>query len=175
MCWTRFFVRVGLLLDPFVFGPFFSGSFFVWARVVLDPGFFGPGYLGPDTVASFASRKLAWPWMHVQQDADGSRHTNVVWDEIRNTVPILISSKENQKQFTLKPAMKFGYIPREDQGEKTSNNLASFIGKEHWATSRMRIYWHCTWSAKGLSPQKPAVHLKTSMVLPPGRAWLISG
>lgn len=63
-----------------------------------------------------------------------------------------------------------GFIPKEEQGGKSVHNVASFVGKENWATSSTGIFWHCHWHSEGFSRQKPAVHLETAMVILPGRA-----
>jgi len=86
-------------------------------------------------------------------------------------IPIL---EESPKKFVLEPDLDFSFVPKTDQGETTAHNMGSFLDKNVWLTQYSKVYWHVSWTSKGLAPSKPAVHLSQALVLPAGRAILLS-
>ena len=77
--------------------------------------------------------------------------------------------------FILQTSIKIAFIPKEEASEKiTISNIAA---KETRANIEgdtpdplLRFLWQVRWSAKGLLPVKPTLHLMRSGSLPAGRA-----
>ena len=85
----------------------------------------------------------------------------------------------NAKKFTLTQTHQICFVPVEqaatDKETTTQNNIASKEDVKHWNSGIMHVLWAVRWTAKGLQPIKPVVHLKGELVIPPGRACLCSG
>jgi hypothetical protein len=95
----------------------------------------------------------------------------------------MVHDPNDSKQFTLTNTHKVAFIPRDDGADKekegdnkspTGGNIAVFEDVKTWESESMSIIWICRWTTKGLMPVKPAVYLRGELVVPPGRAALLS-
>ena len=79
----------------------------------------------------------------------------------------------NPKQFELISLMKVAFVPNSENGDATTcnNMFAKAEPQQHpFNDAVAKIIWHVRWTAKGLMPVKPALHLAGSAVIPPGKA-----
>ena len=74
------------------------------------------------------------------------------------------------KKFKLTQTHKIAFVPVCEATDATTNNFASKESPEYWSNDVTTILWAVRWSAKGLMPVRPEVHLKAALVLQPGRA-----
>ena len=81
---------------------------------------------------------------------------------------------EDPKEFSLTPEHKVAFYPADADKDPliTCTNFATKFTKAHWEapSNSIAALWMVRWSAKGLMPVKPVVHLVGSATLPPGRA-----
>ena len=76
-------------------------------------------------------------------------------------------------EFGLKVTHRVAFMPRSEEStaEASFGNVALPEKDTTWIQSKaLCVLWHCRWTTKGLSPVKPAVHLRGSIVLKPGQA-----
>ena len=66
-------------------------------------------------------------------------------------------------------------VNQDDEKEVNINNIGQKVqesGVETWNNEFFIVVWVVRWTAKGLQPVKPCVHLRAELVLPPGRALM---
>ena len=74
-------------------------------------------------------------------------------------------------KFKLDQTHRVGFIAKEDQGnELTANAVGTKEDQNVWNSQLMHVFWHVRWTAKGLMPVKPAIHLLEALDLPAGRS-----
>ena len=74
-------------------------------------------------------------------------------------------------QFSLTMTHRVLFLPKDDSSsEVTTNNIATKEELQYWMSEQMEVLWVVRWTAKGLMPVKPVVHIREACVLPPGRA-----
>ena len=78
--------------------------------------------------------------------------------------------EDNVRKFKIEPEIQIGFVPKEEQGDATINNIGTKEGVPSWNNSVTSIIWHVRWTQKGLQAIKPCVHLKGGLLLGPGRA-----
>ena len=81
--------------------------------------------------------------------------------------------EDNPKKFELTSVMKVVFVPITHNGDATTcnNMFAKAEPQQHpFNDAVAKIIWHVRWTAKGLMPVKPALHLAGSAVIPPGKA-----
>ena len=87
-------------------------------------------------------------------------------------------SEANPKEFVLKQTHKIMFAPAKDESDREAKN-GNIACKEPIATFTagpcLQVLWTVRWTAKGLMPVKPAVYLKGSIALPPGKACHCTG
>ena len=54
--------------------------------------------------------------------------------------------------------------------EPSQNTIGSKVAMDEWETDVTTVLWVVRWTARGLMPIRPQVHLKVSAVLSTGRA-----
>ena len=79
-------------------------------------------------------------------------------------------SADHPAKFAVEMVHNVYFLPQEDQGSSTISNIAAQETPAMWNSVPTAILWHCKWGVKGLSPMKPAVHNKSVIIVPPGRA-----
>ena len=79
------------------------------------------------------------------------------------------------KKFECTQTHKVTFIPKDDQAEKdiTINTIACKEELKYWSTDVVQLMWIVRWTAKGLMPVKPVIHLKGQLTVPAGRACLL--
>ena len=76
-------------------------------------------------------------------------------------------------EFSLKLTHRVVFTSKSEEvtAEASFGNLALKEKDPLWSESKaLCVLWHCRWTAKGLSPVKPAVHLRGGLLLKPGQA-----
>ncbi len=69
------------------------------------------------------------------------------------------------------PPHRVLFLPKDDSSsEVTTNNIATKEELQYWMSEQMEVLWVVRWTAKGLMPVKPVVHIRETCVLPPVRA-----
>ena len=81
----------------------------------------------------------------------------------------------NPKEFKLTQTHRICFQPKDENGEASQNNLAMKEEPKTWNASCLHVLWVVRWTAKGLMPVKPQVHLKGSLILPAGRSCHANG
>ncbi|CAE7298363.1 unnamed protein product [Symbiodinium sp. CCMP2592] len=77
----------------------------------------------------------------------------------------------NEFSLRLTHRVVFSSKMEEVTAEATFGNLALKENNTIWSESKaLCVLWHCRWTAKGLTPVKPAVHLKGGITVKPGKA-----
>jgi hypothetical protein len=95
----------------------------------------------------------------------------------------MVADPNDCKQFTLTNTHQVAFISRDGSAEiepgkedkaATAGNVAVFEEVKTWDSESMCIHWICRWTTKGLMCVKPAVYLRGELIVPAGRAALLS-
>ena len=65
------------------------------------------------------------------------------------------------------------FVPSQDENEKEKmsvNNICSLEKPAVWKENPFEIIWHVKWTARGLLPVKPCIHVRGKVTIPAGRA-----
>ena len=89
----------------------------------------------------------------------------------------MVVNDENPKKFSLTTSHRICFVGAsgESEPEASIGNIGMKEALDVWAKCpNFVLAWTCRWSAKGLMPVKPSIHLKLGLTVPIGRAYLCS-
>ena len=84
--------------------------------------------------------------------------------------------ESNQSVLEIKQTHRIGFLVPENTQEavKNANTFAAHLPLQQWNTQQTALLWQAKWTAKGLTPIKPAVYSLVEMELLPGRCVILT-